>query len=86
MRPIEATYRAPYLAHTTMEPMNCTAQVTRQGDKNGVDVWMPNQSPTLMRLIAGKTADVPQAQVTVRTTFLGGGFGGAPRSTWCARP
>ncbi len=74
-RPIEATYRAPYLAHTTMEPMNCTAQVTRQGDKNGVDVWMPNQSPTLMRLVAGKTADVPQAQVTVRTTFLGGGFG-----------
>ena len=75
VRPIEATYRAPYLAHTTMEPMNCTAQVTRQGDKNGVEVWMPNQSPTLMRLIAGKTADVPQAQVTVRTTFLGGGFG-----------
>jgi isoquinoline 1-oxidoreductase beta subunit len=75
VRPIEATYRAPYLAHTTMEPMNCTAQVTRQGDKNAVDVWMPNQSPTLMRLIAGKTADVPQAQVTVRTTFLGGGFG-----------
>ena len=75
VRPIEATYRAPYLAHTTMEPMNCTAQVTRQGDKNGVEVWMPNQSPTLMRLIAGKTADVPQAEVTVRTTFLGGGFG-----------
>jgi isoquinoline 1-oxidoreductase beta subunit len=75
VRPIEATYRAPYLAHTTMEPMNCTARVTRQGDKNSVDVWMPNQSPTLMRLIAGKTADVPQAEVTVRTTFLGGGFG-----------
>ena len=75
VRPIEATYRAPYLAHTTMEPMNCTARVTRQGDKSGVEVWMPNQSPTLMRLIAGKTADVPQAEVTVRTTFLGGGFG-----------
>lgn len=75
VRPIEATYRAPYLAHTTMEPMNCTARVTRQGDKNGVEVWMPNQSPTLMRLIAGKTADVPQAEVTVHTTFLGGGFG-----------
>jgi isoquinoline 1-oxidoreductase subunit beta len=75
LRPIEATYRAPYLAHTTMEPMNCTAQVTRQGDKNAVEVWMPNQSPTLMRLVAGKTADLPQAQVTVRTTFLGGGFG-----------
>ena len=74
-RPIEATYRAPYLAHATMEPMNCTARVTRQGDKSGVETGMPNQSPTLMRLIPGKTADVPQAEVTVRTTFLGGGFG-----------
>ena len=36
---------------------------------------MPNQSPTLMRLLAAKTADVPQAEVTVHTTFLGGGFG-----------
>ena len=68
---VEATYRAPYLAHTPMEPMNCTARVAPRG----IEVWMPNQSPTLMRLIAGKTADVPQAQVTVRTTFLGGGFG-----------
>jgi isoquinoline 1-oxidoreductase beta subunit len=75
VRPIEATYRAPYLAHTTMEPMNCTAKVTRQGDKASVEVWMPNQSPTLMRLIAAKVAEVPQTAVSVHTTFLGGGFG-----------
>jgi len=68
---IEAIYRAPYLAHTPMEPMNCTARMT----KSGVELWMPNQSPTLMRLAAAKTADVAQAQVTVHTTFLGGGFG-----------
>jgi isoquinoline 1-oxidoreductase beta subunit len=75
VRPIEATYRAPYLAHTTMEPMNCTARVARQGDKAEVEIWMPNQSPTLMRLVASKVAEVPQAAVTVHTTFLGGGFG-----------
>jgi isoquinoline 1-oxidoreductase beta subunit len=68
---VEATYRAPYLAHTPMEPMNCTARVA----KSGVDVWMPNQSPTLMRLAAAGTAHVRQADVTVHTTFLGGGFG-----------
>jgi isoquinoline 1-oxidoreductase beta subunit len=68
---LEATYRAPYLAHTTMEPMNCTALV----GKSGVEVWMPNQAPTLMRVIAAKIADVDQARVTVHTTFLGGGFG-----------
>ncbi len=68
---VEATYRAPYLAHTTMEPMNCTARAA--GD--GVEIWMPNQSPTLMRLVAAEVADLPQSAVTVHTTFLGGGFG-----------
>lgn len=76
---VEATYRAPYLAHTTMEPMNCTAQIiakdSKSGGKSGVEVWMPNQSPTLMRMIAAEVAHVPQAEVTVHTTFLGGGFG-----------
>ncbi|WP_020694982.1 xanthine dehydrogenase family protein molybdopterin-binding subunit [Reyranella massiliensis] len=68
---LTATYRAPYLAHTAMEPMNCTAKAGPQG----VEVWMPNQSPTLMRLVAAKVARVPQDRVSVHTTFLGGGFG-----------
>jgi isoquinoline 1-oxidoreductase beta subunit len=68
---IAATYRAPYLAHATMEPMNCTARA--EGGK--VDVWMPNQSPTLMRLAASEVANIKQVDVTVHTTFLGGGFG-----------
>ena len=73
---VEAIYRAPYLAHTPMEPMNCTARIIKQeSGKAGVEVWMPNQSPTLMRLAAAKTADLPEADVTVHTTFLGGGFG-----------
>jgi isoquinoline 1-oxidoreductase beta subunit len=68
---LTAAYRAPYLAHTTLEPMNCTARV----GPTGVEVWMPNQSPTLMRLAAARTAGVPQDRVSVHTTFLGGGFG-----------
>jgi isoquinoline 1-oxidoreductase beta subunit len=75
VRPVEATYKAPYLAHTPMEPMNCTARVARSGDKTAVEIWMPNQSPTLMRLIGAKTAGVERADVAVHTTFLGGGFG-----------
>lgn len=75
-RILEATYRAPYLAHTPMEPMNCTAQVTRRdAGRTAVEIWMPNQSPTLMRYIAAMTASTDQADVTVHTTFLGGGFG-----------
>ncbi|MBX9946380.1 MAG: molybdopterin-dependent oxidoreductase [Reyranella sp.] len=73
---LEATYRAPYLAHAPMEPMNCTALARKTAaGAPGIDIWMPNQSPTLMRLAAAKTADVAQAEVVVHTTFLGGGFG-----------
>jgi isoquinoline 1-oxidoreductase beta subunit len=70
-RVIEATYRAPYLAHATMEPMNCTAQV-----KDGkVEIWVPTQVPEMARAIAAKVAGVPANQVTLHVTLLGGGFG-----------
>lgn len=68
---LEALYSAPYLAHATMEPMNCTAQV-----KDGkVDIWAPTQVPQFARAIAAKVAGVDVAQVTLHQTLLGGGFG-----------
>ena len=70
-RVIEATYRAPYLAHATMEPMNCTAQV-----KDGkVEVWVPTQVPQMARALAAKVAGVAIDKVTLHVTLLGGGFG-----------
>ena len=70
-RTVEATYRAPYLAHATMEPMNCTAQV-----KDGqVEVWVPTQVPGMVAAIAAKTAGVSQDKVKVHVTLVGGGFG-----------
>jgi isoquinoline 1-oxidoreductase beta subunit len=36
---------------------------------------MPNQSPTLVRLAAARASGLSQDDVTVHTTFLGGGFG-----------
>ncbi len=68
---ITATYKVPFLAHACMEPMNCTALVT----DTSVEVWTPNQSPTLSAWIAEETADVPSENVTVHNSFLGGGFG-----------
>ncbi len=68
---LSARYKAPFLAHACMEPMNCTALV---GD-NDVEIWVPNQSPTLAAWFAEKTADVPAENVKVHTTYLGGGFG-----------
>ncbi|MFL6662358.1 MAG: molybdopterin cofactor-binding domain-containing protein [Rhizobacter sp.] len=70
-RRIEAVYRAPYLAHAAMEPINCTAQV--HGDR--VSVWVPTQVPGLARAMAARVAGVPEEAVTVHVTYLGGGFG-----------
>ena len=70
-RVIEAVYRAPYLAHATMEPINATAQV-----KDGkVSVWAPTQVPGMARALAARVAGVKDDDVTVHVTFLGGGFG-----------
>ncbi|WP_332775538.1 xanthine dehydrogenase family protein molybdopterin-binding subunit [Polaromonas sp.] len=70
-RKVEAVYKAPYLAHATLEPMNCTAQV--KGGK--VHVWVPTQVPQMAAAIAARVAGVPLDAVTVTTTLLGGGFG-----------
>jgi isoquinoline 1-oxidoreductase subunit beta len=68
---IEAVYQAPYQAHATMEPMNCTAYV--QADR--VDVWAPTQFQTPSQATAAKIAGVKPEQSFVHTTYLGGGFG-----------
>jgi isoquinoline 1-oxidoreductase subunit beta len=70
-RRVEALYRAPYLAHMTMEPMNCTARVV----DGAVDVWVPTQVPGLAREVAAQVAGVPSDAVNLRVTYLGGGFG-----------
>jgi isoquinoline 1-oxidoreductase beta subunit len=70
-RALTAVYRAPYLAHATMEPINCTARVA----DGKVEVWVPTQVPGLARAIAAEVAGVAPDAVTVHVTYLGGGFG-----------
>jgi len=68
---VKAEYRAPYLAHAAMEPVNCTAQV-----KDGkVHVWAPTQSPGFAVDVAAKVAGVSADNVVLEVTMLGGGFG-----------
>ena len=69
---VKAEYRVPYLAHATLEPQNCTAQIRDDGK---VDVWVPTQAPSVARWLAAKAAGVKTQDVTVHSTFLGGGFG-----------
>jgi isoquinoline 1-oxidoreductase beta subunit len=71
VRRVEQLYRAPYLAHATMEPINCTARVA----DGTVEVWVPTQVPGSARTIAARAAGVGEDAVTVHVTYLGGGFG-----------
>ncbi len=68
---IEAEYHAPFLAHATMEPMNCTALVSKQHCK----VWAPNQGADFVAGIAAEITGLKPAAIEVITPFLGGGFG-----------
>jgi isoquinoline 1-oxidoreductase beta subunit len=68
---LEAVYEAPYLAHATMEPMNCTADV--RSDR--VEVWVPTQFQTTTEGSALRISGLKPEQVHVHTTFLGTGFG-----------
>jgi isoquinoline 1-oxidoreductase beta subunit len=68
---VEAAYAYPFIAHVTLEPMNCTAEV--KGDK--VEIWAPTQNPDAGRKLVAKTLGVPEANVLVHMTRVGGGFG-----------
>ncbi|MBI5445839.1 MAG: xanthine dehydrogenase family protein molybdopterin-binding subunit [Deltaproteobacteria bacterium] len=70
-RRVDATYALPYLAHFTMEPMNCTAHV--QTDR--CDVWAPTQNQSGVHALAQKISGLPPEKVFVHTTYLGCGFG-----------
>ncbi len=47
---VEAVYEDPFLAHATMEPMNCTVQVTA----DGCDIWVGTQIPTVAQLVVAQ--------------------------------
>ncbi|MFZ1812966.1 MAG: xanthine dehydrogenase family protein molybdopterin-binding subunit [Rhizobiaceae bacterium] len=68
---LEAEYQVPWLAHACMEPMNATARW-----KDGkLEIWSPNQAPTLLQMTTAPLVGVDAADVIVHTTYMGGGFG-----------
>ncbi len=68
---VEATYQVPFLAHATMEPMNCTVHVR----KDGCEVWVGSQAVARAQAAAAKTAGLPLDKVVVHNHLIGGGFG-----------
>jgi isoquinoline 1-oxidoreductase subunit beta len=68
---VEATYQLPFLAHATMEPMNCTVHVR----PDGCDVWVGNQVIPRVQAAAAKVTGLPLDKVVAHNHLIGGGFG-----------
>jgi isoquinoline 1-oxidoreductase subunit beta len=68
---VEATYQVPFLAHATMEPMNCTVHVRQ----DGCEIWVGTQALARAQAAAAKVLGLPPDKVVVHNHLLGGGFG-----------
>jgi isoquinoline 1-oxidoreductase subunit beta len=68
---VEAIYQVPFLAHATMEPMNCTVHVR----PDGCEVWVGSQALARVQAAVAKTAGLPLDKVVVHNHLIGGGFG-----------
>lgn len=68
---LDSTYENPFLAHTTMEPINCTIEV----GKDGCDIWVGTQVPTRAQRAVAEALGLQPEQVRIHNHLLGGGFG-----------
>jgi isoquinoline 1-oxidoreductase subunit beta len=70
-RKVQAVYEVPFLAHATIEPMNCTAHV----HDGNCELWAPTQIPGAAAASISKVLGIPLEKIRVHVTYLGGGFG-----------
>ena len=68
---VDAIYQLPFLAHATMEPMNCTVHVR----KDACEIWIGSQAVARVQAMAAKAAGLPPEKVIVHNHLIGGGFG-----------
>ena len=68
---IEKTYTAPFLAHNTMEPVNCFANVT--ADK--AEIYGPTQAPEFIVGTIAAALGLPKEKISIKLARMGGGFG-----------
>ncbi len=73
---LNATYTLPYVAHATMEVVNCTVSIQFVfGVPQRCEIWAPTQSAAGAVPVAVAITGVPAQNVIVHTTLLGGGLG-----------
>jgi isoquinoline 1-oxidoreductase beta subunit len=68
---VDAVYEQPFLAHATMEPMNCTVHMT----EGGCDIWVGTQIPGRSQAAVAKLTGLKPDQIRIHNHLLGGGFG-----------
>ncbi len=68
---LQADYEFPFLAHATMEPMNCVIQ----RHESGVEVWNGAQLQTGDQMAIAQVFGIKPEQVKINTLFAGGSFG-----------
>lgn len=68
---VDSIYEVPFLTHGCMEPLVCTAFE----EKDHVTLWMPTQGHDIVRMAVEKVSGFSNEQMTIHTTYLGGGFG-----------
>jgi isoquinoline 1-oxidoreductase subunit beta len=68
---VETLYQVPFLAHATMEPMNCTAHLR----KDECEIWIGSQAVARVQALAAKAAGLSPEKVIVHNHLIGGGFG-----------
>jgi isoquinoline 1-oxidoreductase subunit beta len=78
---VEAIYQVPFLAHATMEPMNCTVHVR----PDGCELWVGNQAIARCQAAAAQVTGLPLDKVVAHNHLIGGGFGRRLESDGVAR-
>ncbi|MBC7842056.1 MAG: xanthine dehydrogenase family protein molybdopterin-binding subunit [Gemmatimonadaceae bacterium] len=68
---VEATYEFPFLAHASMEPLNCVVELKA----DSASIWNSNQFPTVDRGAVAKVFGFEPEKITMHTVFAGGSFG-----------
>jgi isoquinoline 1-oxidoreductase beta subunit len=68
---LDLEYEIQFLSHAALEPINCTASVT----DHSCEVWGPFQSQTRTLNKVKEVTELPEEQIKVHTTYVGGGFG-----------
>jgi len=68
---LDAIYQVPFLAHATMEPMNCTVQL--RNDR--CDIWVGTQAPTITQSQVAELTGLPKDAIRIHNHLMGGGFG-----------